>query len=129
MSSKLERRSMMMADLIRKLHRNTFSGKLTWSPGPDRSDVRTTLAGYVIKLRCQEPPALPEGAQALPEPQATYHLIICSADGKDMIDRAVISGVSPLARQKDLIAELYEQAFEQATGVEKALGAILDELG
>jgi hypothetical protein len=120
---------MMMADLIRKLHRNTLSGKVTWTSGPDRSDVRASLAGYVIKLRCQEVPPPPEGAQGLPEPQATYHLIICSADGKDMIDKAVISGVSPLARQKDVIAELYEQAFEQATGVEKALTAILDELG
>lgn len=120
---------MMMADLIRKLHRNTLSGKVTWTAGPDRSDVRTALAGYVVKLRCQETPPQPEGAQSPPAPQATYHLIICSADGKDMIDKAVISGVSPLARQKDLIAELYEQAYEQATGVEKALSAILEELG
>lgn len=120
---------MMMADLIRKLHRNTLSGRLRWASGPDRSDVRTPLAGYLVKLRCQEAPPLPAEAQGLPEPQATYHLIICSADGKDMIDKAVISGVSPLARQKDAIAELYDMAFEQATGVEKALTAILDELG
>lgn len=118
----------MMADLIRKLYKNTLSGKVTWTSGPDRCDVRANLAGYMIKLRCQEAPPVPDADQCLAAPQATYHLIIASADGKEMIDKAVISGVSPLARQKDLIAELFDIAFEQATGVEKALGAILNEL-
>lgn len=128
MSTKLERRSMMMGELIGKLHRRTLADRLTWTTGPDRSDVRTSLAGYVVKLRCQETPPLPEANGSIPAPQANYHLVISSESTGEMVDKAVISGVSPLAQQKDVIAELYDHAYEQATGVEKALTAILDEL-
>ena len=117
-------RDQKIMEIVRRLHTKTRQNAINWEKTMTQGVVQARLAGYAVRLyRAEELPPEAEGVAC----EVMYKVSIYSPGG-ELLEQATLGGLGADCQKTDRIKELYETALDQASGVDKALEAILDEL-
>lgn len=117
-------RGQKILEIVRRLHEKTRGGDIHWEKTMTQGVVQTRLAGYAVRLfRAEDLPPETEDETSTP----LYKVSIYNPGG-ELLEQATLGGLGSDCDRTDRIRELYEHALNLASGVDKALDAILAEL-
>ncbi|MGE4551589.1 MAG: hypothetical protein AB7D57_00660 [Desulfovibrionaceae bacterium] len=117
-------RDQKIMEIVRRLHARTRQGAVNWEKTMTQGVVQARLAGYAVRLyRAEELPPEAEGETCEP----MYKVSVYSPGG-ELLEQTTLGGLGVDSGRTDRIRELYETALDLASGVDKALEAILAEL-
>ena len=111
-----------MLTLVQRLYAKTQSGEMIWERTSRSGVFQVALPNYVVKLSTRS---------TGPDEPPDYVVSIVDESG-NLIERTTdleLSKVFPNEKVFSTMEELYEMSRRQALGVDRALDAILSDLG
>ena len=114
--------------LVQRLHARTREGKIDWKDTNAETEVKVTLAPFVLQLRQVHDPDFPTEPdyelEVVEENSDRTVELITNRTLRPVMDRLTEEGLNPYR----LMALTFEMARREALGVDNALDSILKDL-